>query len=247
MGNSQFKDLKRRAGLGGKHGGAWSSWSLLFLYPWLKLVSAWGTFIWSLQNITGRLAVVRRTPRERCANILCSRKLRTLDFILSSAGVIPFRRGAGCFHKPHPHCILCCFLLLQGPWPFKAYPPWLWVVFSPESAIQVCFPFPSSKTYRLPQYVCQSQTTCIKIIINHLTCSRFSFRLRMCFQLMGYWFCIISLAHTLTITCSAKVAVTMQHGCHSNERRPIAATYSLLYSDNRCAHFILIEIWNRSL
>ena len=205
MGNNQFKDLKRRAGLGGKHGRVWSSWWLLFLYPWLKLVSAWGTFIWSLQNITGSLAVVRRTPREHCAHILCSRKLCTLYFILSSAGVIPFRRGA------------------------------------------VCFPSPSSKTYRLLQYVCQSQTTCIKIIINHLACSRFSFRLRMCFQLMGYWLCIISLAHTLTITCSAKVAVTMQHGCHSNERRPIAATYSLLCSDNRAAHFILIEIWNRSL
>lgn len=135
----------------------------------------------------------------------------------------------------------------SGPWPFKAHPPWPWVVFSPERAIQVCFPSPSSKTYRLPQYVCQSQTMHIKIIINHLACSRFSFRLRMCFWLMGYWLCIISLAHTLTITCSAKVAVTMQHGCHSNERRPIAAAYSLLYSDNHATHFILIEIWNCSL
>ena len=161
--------------------------------------------------------------------------------------LISLRRGAGGSHKPQPRYILWCFLLRWGPWPFKAHPPWLWVVFSPESAIQVCFPSPSSKTYRLPQYLCQSQTTFVKIIINHLACSRFSFRLRMCFRLMGYWLCIISLAHILTMTCSAKVAVTMQHGYHSNERRPIAATYSLLYSDNRAAHFILIEIWNHSL
>lgn len=40
---------------------------------------------------------------------------------------------------------------------------------------------------------------------------------------------------------SAKVAMMVRSSYHSNERRPIAAPHSLLCSDNRAAHFILIE------